>query len=267
QTFADNRAATPTTVFSGSVQVPKSGQKTSSVKLQFQKPFVYDRSRGHLLVEVFEKTTALSTSVGMEISYTRPLSDVSRRGKGGTLTGFGSPFSFWDYGVYVNSKTGGLELLLDVPAKTNTFFLLGKPTSPQSLQRFGAAGNNLYVQALAMLPHNSRRPFCGKYHYDLRLPVPPDPRLQGLSISAQAVAQDLAANQLGLVFSDAVDIRIGPVHRSSARLVLGTASATAGRMVPRSFGALSMQLEIVAEQLGSHGHTTVSAIGVSGSKR
>ncbi len=244
-TFGSNWASAKTQIFSGTYNLPTNppvqGLGPWNIQFKIKKPFVYLRSRGNLIIEW--------ETPGNAQRKAEYLVDSHRAGGAGRYTVFGTGGQFKTndrHALFSNAaslKPGGSAdlrvtgLLNNYPAIATYGFSntrYGALRLPFDLNALGAAGNHLYVSIdLALgLPLSK---LGGFWNGTLRLPIPNQAALGGLTLYGQAIYVDAASNALGLVFSRAVAMNIA-FTGSGPSQIMGTprSTATTGNFLTRT---------------------------------
>ena len=238
-TFANNRAAALTTVFTGpysppSQPAPNGATGAFNVGWAFTAPFVYVRAQGNLLFE-FE-------ILGQATVKNRYPVDAVRTNAAGTSTKYGISGRFGSQEAFVLDCTspgtslvpggsatlavGGLKSAyptLMVLGASRCYFAPYTMVLPFDLGPFNAAGNSIYAspETLTAVPIVAQGTTFGG---SLTLPIPAQQGLAAQSVYAQLLSIDSSANGIGVVLSHGVQIDLGsPVHFTQT---LGASSST-----------------------------------------
>jgi hypothetical protein len=219
QQFTQNWGASTTIVFGGPLDLPRQPPVATvgpwNVSIPFSAPFHYRRAQGDLLFELTERnwnagsgfydldafavphgarTTHFGTrgSTSLNEDYVLDVQDVRQLRPGGIaelrFTNFRQPYQA-ALGLGLSSTRNGSLLL------------------PFDLTGVGAPGNFLYHSwdvpfAVGVRPIG----FRGIHEGTLRIAMPDHPGIIGARLFAQGFVLDAAANTLGAVFSDRVDL-------------------------------------------------------------
>lgn len=235
-TWAENRSEPQVPVLTGSYHLPsvtktKGAGPWGIVNFPFAKPFLYQRASGNLLIE-FDIADIPSTYFNYALD-----ADI----EGGATVTYGPQGRFsdgqWSQAA-INFQTrlrpGGQVEVLPYPMDKPGLALYGFSNQrfgslklPLDLTGFGAPGNWLHTSVDLVLPLLPR--YNGLF-YSAILPVPDLPVFGGTVLFAQSLHPDKAANGLGLVFSNCVEVHIGekssPMlqiwgYRNSPKAIMG----------------------------------------------
>jgi len=263
EVFAANLTETPTVVFQGTVTLPgytladvRAGALPWDVVVPFQNPFVFDVAQGRLLIDIVADNPEGSTQAYW-LDAAEPGGSITSFGRRGALTGndelsltVGTSSDFAPLRI---SPGNPLDLMASTFVSTPSTWLALAFTGlaqPLDLGPSGAPGQIAYLQPDLLLPMSWTTGFGGNFA-NIPLLVPATPSLVGALLYGQAVAADPAANPLGYVVSDAVEIRIGdaldalPMRQIDSDHQL----ASTGFVVDYSFGFGAPRFGGVALQL------------------
>lgn len=260
-TFAGNQTEAPITVFQGAVTVPavtatNGGPQPWNVLVPFTTPFAYDPAQGNLLLEIVNADPPSSTMAGWL--------DAAQPGGGATRFGRAGDHPAFDTMTLRTTTALGDDPLRYAPGNTLQFvvtraftaapgFLLASTTplpAAVDLTPLGATGSSLYVAPEAIVPLGAWAPSLFGIETSLQLVVPNQPALLGVVVQAQALVVDPTANALGVLTSDAVEVRIGDGNEvlPVRQLDTGTPTGATGTLLdfggstPR-YGTLAVRLE------------------------
>lgn len=218
--FAGNETETPQTVFQGAVTLPArtaalAGAEPWNVVVAFPIGFLFEPTQGNLLIDIVVDGVSSLPDIGW-LDAAEP---------GGGVTTFGRPGDHPQFDtVSLRVGTGVVfDPLRFSPGNTLEFVatrpfsaapgLLALSTTPLAqavdLTPLGAPGNELLVAPEAIAPLSTWTLGLWGFETTLPLPVPNLPSLLGAVVHGQVAVLDPAANALGLVTSDAVEVRIG----------------------------------------------------------
>jgi hypothetical protein len=246
--FANNITGAPVIVFQGSVNLPAAtagngGAAAWDIDVQFVAPFVYDVTQGALLIDI----------VGNNPSGQLPSHWLDAAEAGGSATWFGrggdnATFDNLNLLVATGQDLEPRRLSLGNTIdfiSTLSFtqppavFAIGSSALPQPLDLtpIGAPTNELYIVPEVILPLTWTQSFIG-FYATVSLPVPSTPTLVGALLYGQSAIFEPTSNQLGLVLSGAVEVRIGdPLDAMPVRQIdADDPAATTGTVVDFSFG-------------------------------
>lgn len=219
QAFASNVTGTPTNVFSGTVQLPAqspglAGPLAWDIVIAFPQPYVYTPAQGDLLIDI----------VGNNPTGGFPSYYLDAMQPGGSATKFGvaGDNPSFDFLNLIVSTNGVLEPRLITPGRTLEFsstlsfttppgaLALGFDALPQPLDltSIGAPTHHVYIAPIATVPHVWQQSFIGWYS-TTNVAIPNDPGFIGLRIYGQSVLFDPTANALGVLTSEAAEVRLG----------------------------------------------------------
>lgn len=246
--FANNVTSAPTIVFQGTVNLPGYGAAYAGavawdIDIPFASSFLYSASQGSLLIDI----------VGNNAAGSFPSYWLDAAEPGGSATSFGRAGD--------NATFDNLNLLVatgqDLEPRrisvgnnvdfisTLSFtqppavFALGTTalTPPFDMTPLGAPTNELYIVPEAIVPLAWTQSFIG-YFATVSLPVPNVPSLVGVLLYGQSAIVEPTSNQLGIVLSGAVEVRVGdPLEPSLVRQIdANDQFATNGTIVDFSFG-------------------------------
>lgn len=240
--FASNIAGALTTVFSGSYNLPAQlatpPVETFNIECKFDRPFLYTRNQGNLLIEHLVPGKAT-----FQLDY--PLLDGAAAGI--PQANWGTAGSFGDNSrpsIYLNNVTnvvpGGsvepinAELTQAYPTvhiygfSSDTY---GPVPLPFDLTPFGAPGNSLYVSLDLLVPIT---PYASgsKFTAISKLPIPNSSGLSGSTIFMSSLHLDLTANALGIVCAPALATSVDFLTNSGMNLVYaGDTAQPTGRFI------------------------------------
>lgn len=246
--FANNVTGTPTVVFQGTVNLPgytggNAGAMPWDIDVQFATPFLYSAAQGQLLIDI----------VGNNAGGALPSYWLDAAEPGGSATSFGRAGDIatfdnlnllvatgWD--LIPRQITGGnfVEFVTTMSfASPPGVFAIGTTAlpTPLDLTPLGAPNNELYLFPEVIVPLAWTQSFIG-WFATVTLPVPNDPTLVGALLYGQSAIFEPTSNQLGLVFSNAVEVRIGDQLEPSLVRQIDAAdpAATNGSIVDFDFG-------------------------------
>lgn len=258
--FASNETEVPQTVFQGAVTLPArtpvtSGAEPWNVVVAFPNGFLFDPSQGNLLLDLVVDGVSALPEIGW-LDAAEP---------GGGFTSFGHPGDHPQFDTMTLRVDTGVvfDSLRIAPGNTIEFrairqfsaapgvLVLATSPLPQSvdLTPLGAPGNELFVAPEAIVPLSTWT--LGLFGVETTLPlsVPNQPSLLGVVVRGQAIVIDPTANALGLLTSDAVEVRIGDAAEVlPARQLDGPPPpATAGFLL--DFGATQPRYGMLAVRL------------------
>lgn len=264
ETFAANVSETPTVVFQGTVTLPgytiadvRAGALPWDVVVPFQTPFLLDVAQGRLLIDIVADNPEGSAQAYW-LDAAEPGGSTTSFGRRGGLTG-NDELSLTvgtgsDFAPVRISPGNPLDLMASTFVSTPSTWLgvaFAGLAQPLDLGPSGAPGQIAYLQPDLLVPLSWTTGFGGNFAR-VTVQVPATPSLVGALLYAQAVAADPAANPLGYVVSDAVEIRIGdgldalPMRQvDSDHQLAGTGFVvdySFGFGTPR-FGGVALQLE------------------------
>jgi hypothetical protein len=217
--FANNVTGTATVVFQGTVTLPTvnvgfAGPMPWNIVIPFSQAYSFTTVVGNLLIDI-----AGNNPISGSPNYSL---DAVQAGGTGTQFGFGgqSP-TFDNLLLYVATGATVTPRLLS-PGNTidfsSTLFFSPRPgvvalgtaaqPVPIDLGPFGAPTNFLFIDPLVMFTHSWTQIPIG-WLSTFSLPVPLDLNLIGTTLYGQSVILEPQANPLGLIFSPAVEARIG----------------------------------------------------------
>jgi hypothetical protein len=219
--FAANVTGTPTVVFSGTVNLPGSsvafaGPQPWDIVINFTAPFTLSTGSGNLLIDI----------KGNNPTGGFPNHFLDAVQGGGSSTQFGTAgdnpsFDTLRLGAFVangNSMDSRLYSPGHVIDFTSMLSFTQPPgvvavgTAPQpvpvDLTPIGAPTNFLYIDPIVLAPHSWTASFIGWYS-TFPVSVPGSPAMVGVTLYGQSVILEPAANALGLVLSNAVEVRVG----------------------------------------------------------
>lgn len=218
-TFAGNVTGPTTTVFQGSITLPATtpgfaGPTSWDIAIPFAAPFVFTTAQGNLLVDIVANNAAQQP----------PVYWLDATQGGGSATSYGTPGDDPNFDTMnlLVATGNSLEPRLLSPGHAIDFTSTRSFTSPPGVLALGVAGlpvpldlgpfgaptNALYIDPLVLAPHAWTTSFIGRYS-TFTLGVPADPLLIGERVYGQSVIFDASANALGLVVSNAVEMRLG----------------------------------------------------------
>ena len=232
--FATNRSGTQTTVFSGAYNLPQQSKPNGLapwvISFKLNRPFVYIKSKGNLLIEMVAPGNAQRKNMYKLDAHAAGRSATSK------TFGIGGPFASQDqYQLSAGSEKpflGGIVALVVTGLKkaypavaaigfSNTQF--GTLKLPLDLSPFQAPKNSLYISLDLVIPLTLTAATTG-FAGQVLLPIPANPAMSGLKVFGQALFFDATSNALGIVFSNAVQYDIGEIVSSN---MLGAPSSTA----------------------------------------
>jgi hypothetical protein len=220
-TFVNHVTGATTTVFQGAVTLPAhagahAGPLPFDIVLPFVQPYTFLGAQGNLLIEIVGNNPPC-------FGICNPVYWLDSPCAGGSSTSFGRS------GMLANgdapilyARSGGTQdpLLLTIGNTidfTTSLWMAPQPgllalglaplPGPLDLTPLGAAGNTLWIDPIATVPHNWVTVFG--YESSVSLAVPNQAALIGTVVFAQSALLDPAANALGLVLSAALEARIG----------------------------------------------------------
>ena len=233
-TYAANVTGVPSTVFTGSVSLPayassSGGVAPFGIMVPFNTPFVSQASLGNLLVDI--------TATGPNASSGYTLDSALPGGLGRPVgpTGLGvDPVNLVRLLVSANGATqgrfsglvpgGAVTLIAESrgPAYSgDMFFGLAKFPTPIDLTALGAPGNEFHIDPIMDLPFTMMSTGIAN-RASVALPVPSNPGLLGIPIYSQAFVIEPAANALGIVMLNGVEMTVGEAGNHPMRMVRGT---------------------------------------------
>lgn len=246
--FANNVTEVPTVVFQGTVNLPgytggNAGAMAWDVDVQFATPFLYSAAQGQLLIDI----------VGNNAGGALPSYWLDAAEPGGSATSFGRAGDIATFDNLNLLVATGWDLIPDRISLGNTVefvttmsfaappavFAIGTTAlpTPLDLTPFGAPGNELYLFSDVIVPLSWTQSFIG-WFATVSLTVPNDPTLVGALLYGQSAIVEPTSNQLGLVFSNAVEVRVGdPLEPALVRQIdANDPAATNGSIVDFNFG-------------------------------
>ena len=218
-TFAGNVTGPTTTVFQGGVTLPATtpgfaGPTSWDIAIPFATPFTFTAAQGNLLVDI----------VGNNAAQQLPVYWLDAVQGGGGATSYGTPGDDPNFDTMnlLVATGNSLEPRLLSPGHAVDFISTRSFTSPPGVLALGIAGlpapidlgplgaptNALYIDPLVLSAHAWTTSFIGRYS-TFTLAVPGNPLLIGERVYGQSVIFDASANALGLVVSNAVEMRLG----------------------------------------------------------
>lgn len=226
-TFANNRTGAQTVVFSGTLALPAQDDKTRpfNIVLRFSKLFVYERSKGNLLIELEQpKQGAVaeypfdahvqSTSVGSWTPF----------GPAGTLNASAQPRVSCEAEYLLRPGRQAVSLISALRKQYPAAIAWGfsdRQWGPFQLPlALGAAapGNAVNVSLDVILPLTilqSGNTFYGRSV----LPLPNSNAVLGAKLFTQVILVDGASNQLGLVLTQGLAMHVQAAVQSPMQYV------------------------------------------------
>ncbi|HEB53426.1 MAG TPA: hypothetical protein ENI87_09255 [bacterium] len=218
--FASNITSSGTVVFQGAVQLPAvpegfAGPLGWDIVVPLSQ-FSYTTGQGNLLIDIVGNNPA-----GQSASY---YLDAERPGGASTQFGDGPPLSNSDYPRMLVFANGGSNPTQFVPGSvldlivTTTFssppgvMAIGTsaPAQPIDLSVVGAPGSWLYVDPIVIDTLTWQGTFIG-WNGITSVNVPNQPSLVGTVLYAQGALADAGANALGMITTEAAEIRLGTI--------------------------------------------------------
>lgn len=221
QTFAQNVTGATAVVFQGTVQLPahpvgNAGALPWDIVIPFSQPFLYLAANGNLLIDIQGLNPVC-------FGLCNPVYWLDSAAAGGSTTQLGQPGDRpgGDAPILWLSTPSGQEPL-EITIGNNVEFktrLAGSgppgllalgtsaPPQPIDLGPLGAPGNLLWIDPIFTVPHawNTSLGFESTF----LIGIPSQTTLIGVLLYAQSMIFDPNANALGVVFSAAVESRIG----------------------------------------------------------
>ena len=264
--FANNIAGPATTVFQGSVSFPGTsaalaGPSPWDVVVSFAVPYSFTSAQGNLLIDIVKPglTGSATAPIGYFLDSVCGGGSATRFGVSGTSASTiyrprlvcaapsralttGNTITFtsqWGTYPFVPSGTGWIALSL-----------AAQPV-PIDLGPLGAPANFLYVDPLVLASHPWTMPVpLWGWVGGASVTVPNNPLLVGTMLYAQSAGFDPAANSLGLVTGNAVEVRIGDASEQlPMRMLVGSFAAASGSFLPCAgptlpdYGAVALRLD------------------------
>ncbi|MFN3240099.1 MAG: hypothetical protein ACE37K_01160 [Planctomycetota bacterium] len=245
-TFANNVTSAGTVVFQGTVQLPAVPESYAGpLGWDIQVPvnsFTFNASLGNLLIDIVGNNAA-----GQSASY---YLDAERPGGSATSFGDGPPLSNFDYPYVLATVAGGADPLQFVPGSTidlivSTSFsqppgVMALGTTglnvPIDLGLIGAPGNEAYVDPILFTTLQWQGSFIG-WNGIASVAVPNQPALVGTVLYGQGVLLDAPSNALGLITTEAVEVRLGDASPLlSQQLDASDPAAATGTLLDFGFG-------------------------------
>lgn len=222
--FAANATGPGTVVFQGTVALPSylTGglqPRGFDIVLPLAAPFLFDASQGNLLIDVRADNPNLAPPTYW-LDAAEPGGSTVAFGEGGQLATFDTlALTVGGLALGVVEAVPPLALTIgrNIDFRTELFAttppgLLGLASSvlpqPLDLTPAGAPGNRLYIDPEVLLPLVWTPTLFGTQEARITVSVPNDPALVGVLVYGQSAVLD-AANPLGLVTGNAVELRIG----------------------------------------------------------
>jgi hypothetical protein len=247
--FSMNVTGATTVVFQGTVNLPGSsvgfaGPQPWDIVINFTTPFSYFNGLGNLLIDIKGNNPAGG--------FPNHFLDAVQGG--GAATQFGTSgdnptFDTLRLGAFTNggNSTEARRYAPGHPIDFTSMLSFTQPPGvvalgiapqplPIDLGLIGAPTNFLYIDPIVLAPHAWTGSFIG-YYSAYTLLVPGVPSLVGVTLYGQSAILEPSANALGLVLSNAVEVRVGDQFEQLPLQQLDAADPTAptGTLVDFSF--------------------------------
>lgn len=249
-TFAANVTGPGTVVFQGTVTRPTYADgglaaRSWDVFLPFATPVSFQVAQGNLLIDIVGANPNPPVALQTWADAAEPGGSTVQFGQSGQLASFDTlqltvgGISLAGFDVVPPLELGiGRSIdftaeLLSQPLPGVLGLALAPLPQPVGLAFLGAPGNSLYLAPDALLPLAWTPNLFGGLEARVALVVPNAPTLVGAAVYGQSVVVEPGSNAIGLVTSNAVELRLGdpnatlPVRQVDA----GEFTATAGTVL------------------------------------
>ncbi|MFK7742039.1 MAG: hypothetical protein AB8H80_17115 [Planctomycetota bacterium] len=264
-TFASNATGPVTTVFQGSLNLPgtstpAAGPSSWDVVVPFAAPYTFTAAQGSLLIEIVKPGLASSstTPIGYFLDSVCGGGSAKLVGVQGT-----SPSPTWSPALRVGSSYRALATgstitfasiwgaLPFIPPGPGVIGLsLNAQPTPIDLGPIGAPANLLYIDPQVLVSHTWAIPIpIWGWIGSTSVTVPNNPLLIHTLVYGQSAGLDAAANAFGVLFANAVEVRIGdPLEQLPVRMLTSSFGASSGSFIPCNgsapdYGALALRLD------------------------
>ena len=238
--FSGNRQGKRSLVFSGAFNLPaltRAAPGPFMITMAWGRPYVYQRRNDSLLLEleipgrggnyIYEVDAAKIKTAGSSQSY-----------------GTSGPFKTGDKmllrNIFPSKLVPGGSAWVEVSGLKRAYPALiffgfsrtrfGTLPLPFNLAALKAPKNWLYTSIDLVLPVKLGQSPIG-WTGSITLPIPPNPKLQGLALYAQSFVVDPASNGLGLVWSNATQMDIARNSKPARTLASFQSAAIRGRFL------------------------------------
>jgi hypothetical protein len=246
--FANNVTSAPTVVFQGTVVLPgysggNAGAMPWDIDIQFASSFSYSASQGQLLIDIVGNN-AWGAFPSYWLDAAEPGGSATAFGHAGDNATFDNLNLLVATGPDLDASRISVGNTIDFVttlsfASPPAFFAISTTAlpTPLDLAPIGAPTNELYLAPDAILPLSWTQSFIG-FFATVSLSVPNDPTLLGTLLYGQSAIVEPTSNQLGLVCSSAVEVRIGDQLEPALVRQLDTndPAAATGAIVDFAFG-------------------------------
>lgn len=226
ETFAANGSGSTTVVFQGTVTRPSYADgglqaRNWDVVLPFATPVSFQAAQGNLLIDIVGANA--NPPVGMQTwaDAAEPGGGTVQFGQSGELASFdtlqltvgGTSLAAFDMvpplELGIGRSIDFTSELLSQPLPGVLGLALAPLPQPVGLASLGAPGNSLYIAPDALLSLQWTPNLLGGQEARVALLVPNATTLLGVAVYGQSVVIEPGSNALGLVTSNAVELRLG----------------------------------------------------------
>ncbi|MCB9884510.1 MAG: hypothetical protein H6838_03405 [Planctomycetes bacterium] len=259
-TFANNVTSAATQVFSGAVNLPAqatgyAGPMGWDIVITFPQPYVFTPTQGDLLIDIVGNNAANAPA--------NFYLDAMQGGGSATKFGVAGDNPSFDFLNLVVGASGGRPRDLSpgntvefttttgwtTPAGVTAIGFDGLP-APFDLGPLGAPTHSVYINPIATVPHSWQGSFIGWYT-TAAVAIPNHPAFIGLPLYGQSVCFDPTANALGILTSEAGEVRVGDAFEQFPMQQVNAADPAAatgtlvnfGNISTPEFGAVPVMLE------------------------